>query len=176
MEYSSGQTTFEPGNGKPLAVTDTDGFSRALLAAMVAFRNGEFDVRMPPDLTGVNGKIADAFNDIVSVSERRARETARVTHAVGKEGKLKQRMTVLGVTGGWADEVTAINTLIDDFVWPTTEVTRAVGAVAKGDLTQSMAWRAKSAPRGSLGDRRRSRACPACGRSSPSRSTRWPAT
>jgi HAMP domain-containing protein/CheY-like chemotaxis protein/signal transduction histidine kinase len=139
MEYSNSQTTFEPGNGVPLALADADAFSRALLSAMVAFRDGEFAVRMPADLTGVNGKIADAFNDIVAVSARRARETARVTHAVGKEGKLKQRMTVLGVTGGWADEVTAINTLIDDFVWPTTEVTRAVGAVAKGDLTQSMA-------------------------------------
>jgi hypothetical protein len=29
--------------------------------------------------------------------------------------------------------------LIDDLVWPTTEVTRAVGAVAKGDLGQAMA-------------------------------------
>src|SRR5437762_76034 len=94
---------------------------------------------MPNDLTGVSGKIADAFNDIALVSERRAHETARVTIAVGKEGKLKQRMTVAGLTGGWADEVAALNTLIDDLVWPTTEVTRAVGAVAKGDLSQAMA-------------------------------------
>ena len=57
----------------------------------------------------------------------------------GKEGKLKQRMTVPGVVGGWSDEVAAINMLIDDLVWPTTEVTRAVGAVAKGDLAQAMA-------------------------------------
>ena len=35
--------------------------------------------------------------------------------------------------------VTALNTLIDDLVWPTTEVTRAIGAVAKGDLSQTMA-------------------------------------
>jgi HAMP domain-containing protein len=41
--------------------------------------------------------------------------------------------------GGWADEVAAVNMLIDDLVWPTTEVTRAIGAVAKGDLGQSMA-------------------------------------
>ncbi len=61
----------------------------------------------PPDLTGVDGKIADAFNDIAAVSDRRARETARVSRAVGKEGKLKQRMTVPGVVGGWADEVAA---------------------------------------------------------------------
>ncbi|MGD9765405.1 MAG: HAMP domain-containing protein [Candidatus Binatia bacterium] len=48
-------------------------------------------------------------------------------------------MNVPGVTGGWSDEVAALNTLIDDLVWPTTEVTRAIGAVAKGDLTQAMA-------------------------------------
>src|SRR5262245_9891466 len=35
--------------------------------------------------------------------------------------------------------VAAINMLIDDLVWPTTDVTRAVGAVAKSDLGQSMA-------------------------------------
>src|SRR5207237_7477644 len=59
---------------------------------------------------------------------------------------LKQRMRVAGLTGGWASEVDAINTLIDDLVWPTTEVTRAVGAVAKGDLTQSMALEVDGRP------------------------------
>src|SRR6476646_9778597 len=117
----------------------SDTFGRALLAAMLAYRDGNFTVRMPSDLVGVNGKIADAFNDIANMNERRARETARVSRVVGKEGKLKQRMNVPGVVGGWAEEVAAINMLIDDLVWPTTEVTRAVGAVAKGDLGQSMA-------------------------------------
>ena len=51
-----------------------------------------------------------------------------------------------GAIGGWADEVAAINTLIDDLVWPTTEVTRAVGAVAKGDLGQSMALEVDGRP------------------------------
>src|SRR4029079_4590466 len=90
-------------------------------------------------LVGLEGKIADAFNDVIAVSESLARETARVSRSVGKEGKLKQRMVVPGALGGWADEVAAINTLIDDLVWPTTEVTRAIGAVAQGDLAQSMA-------------------------------------
>src|SRR5206468_3036577 len=109
-------------------------------------KQGDFSVRMPNDLTGVNGKIADAFNDIALVSERRAHETARVTTAVGKEGKLRQRMTLAGLTGGWADEVAALNTLIDDLIWPTTEVTRAVGAVAKGDLSQAMALEVDGRP------------------------------
>ena len=121
-------------------------FPASLLTAMLAFRDGEFGVRLPSDLIGVDGKIADAFNDIVAVSERRARETARVSRSVGKEGKLKQRMSVPGAAGGWADEVAAINLLIDDLVWPTTEVTRAVGAVAKGDLGQSMALEVDGRP------------------------------
>src|SRR5215831_15570699 len=114
-------------------------FSDSLLMAMLSFRDGDFSVRMPPNLVGLEGKIADAFNDIVTFSDRRARETVRVSKLVGKEGKLKQRMNVPEGVGGWADEVSAINTLIDDLAWPTTEVTRAIGAVAKGDLGQSMA-------------------------------------
>src|SRR5215211_4341403 len=128
------------------APVDSDQFSRALLSAMLSFRAGDFAARMPADLLGVEGKIADAFNDVVALSERRARETARVSRAVGKEGKLRQRMTVPGVVGGWSSEVEAINTLIDDLVWPTTEVTRAVGAVAKGDLGQSMALEVDGRP------------------------------
>ncbi|HEY1816038.1 MAG TPA: response regulator [Kofleriaceae bacterium] len=103
------------------------------------FRDGDFSARMPSDLTGIDGKIADVVNDLLAVSERRSAETARVCRVVGKEGKLKERMRVPGAGGGWADEVAALNTLIDDLVWPTTEVTRAVGAVAKGDLGQAMA-------------------------------------
>src|SRR5213593_4563639 len=121
-------------------------FSNQLLLAMLSFRDGNFAVRLPPDLTGLEGKIADAFNDIVSVSQRRARETARISKAVGKQGKLKERMIVPGALGGWADEVIEVNRLIDDLVWPTTEVTRAVGAVAKGDLGQSMALEVDGRP------------------------------
>src|SRR5438093_315957 len=142
--------TLDPDDRSPsrssTPVPEPDPFSRQLLAAMLAFRNGNFAARLPSDLTGVSGKIADAFNGIMAVSERRARETARVSRSVGQEGKLKQRMSVPGATGGWADEVAAINMLIDDLVWPTTEVTRAVGAVAKGDLTQSMALEVDGRP------------------------------
>ena len=49
-----------------------------------------------------------------------------MSRTVGKEGKLKQRMVVPGAVGGWADEVAAINLLIDDLVWPTAEVKHLV--------------------------------------------------
>ena len=67
-----------------------------------------------------------------------AKEVTRLSVTVGKEGRLKQRMSVPGAVGGWAAKVDSLNTLIDDLVRPTTEVARTIGAVAKGDLGQSM--------------------------------------
>src|SRR6202035_3756158 len=146
MDRTTSSARFDSNPSTASQAFDDPAFSKQLLTAMLGLRDGDFSVRLPVDLTGVSGKIADAFNDIAAVSDRRARETARVSRAVGKEGKLKQRMTVPGAVGGWADEVAAVNMLIDDLVWPTTEVTRAVGAVAKGDLGQSMALEVDGRP------------------------------
>jgi HAMP domain-containing protein/CheY-like chemotaxis protein/signal transduction histidine kinase len=138
-EGLSGNENRSPDDATASNGAANQGFARDLLEALVRFRNGDFGSAMRSDLVGLEGKIADVFNDILSVSARRTAETARVCHVVGKEGKLKERMRVPGALGGWADETNALNTLIDDLVWPTTEVTRAVGAVAKGDLGQAMA-------------------------------------
>ena len=138
VSSSAGTSTLATINTPKMNGDSGSSFSDSLLMAMLAFRDGDFSIRMPRNLSGVEGKIADSFNEIVTFSDRRAKETVRVSLAVGKEGKLKQRMNVPEGVGGWADEVAAINLLIDDLVWPTTEVTRAIGAVAKGDLGQSM--------------------------------------
>src|SRR5205823_5395878 len=58
---------------------------------------------------------------------------------VGKEGKTAQRATLDGAGGTWASSVGAVNTLIVDLMQPTTEVARVIGAVANGDLAQTMA-------------------------------------
>ena len=109
-----------------------------LLSALLAYKNGDFAIRLPSDWTGIAGKIADGFNEVVAFNQQLTSETERVSRAVGKEGKLRQRVNFSGATGEWANKVDAINTLIDDLVWPTTEVTRTISAVAKGDLTQPM--------------------------------------
>src|SRR5438128_1944885 len=129
-----------PAAGRFLAADDASSneLIRQLLSALLAYKAGNFSVRLPSDWTGVAGKLADAFNEIADSNQRLSRETARVSRAVGKEGKLKQRLSVPGAKGGWASNVEAVNTLIDDLVWPTTEVTRTISAVAKGDLTQPM--------------------------------------
>ncbi|MEP6800927.1 MAG: hypothetical protein ABJC07_03250 [Acidobacteriota bacterium] len=38
---------------------------KQLLAALTAFQKGSFDVRLPEDWIGLDGKIADAFNAVV---------------------------------------------------------------------------------------------------------------
>ena len=117
-----------------------------LLAALHSLRDGDFSVRLPSDWTGVQGKIADAFNDIASANDRMARELERVGRVVGKEGKIRQRARFSNASGAWRTTEESINNLLNDLVWPTTEVTRTIGAVAKGDLTQTMSLEADGQP------------------------------
>src|SRR5213079_3050297 len=67
---------------------------RQILTALVAFRDGDFSVRLPADWGGIDGRIADAFNQTIAQEDRIAREISRVTMMVGKEGRLKQRVTL----------------------------------------------------------------------------------
>ncbi len=115
-------------------VLDTD----QLLAVLTAVRKGDFSVKMSLSQVGVAGKISDALNDIIELNRETTREFERVSQAVGKEGKITQRAHLHGAAGAWAASVNSVNTLIGDLVQPTSEVARVIGAVAKGDLSQSM--------------------------------------
>src|SRR5262245_23938792 len=96
----------------------------ALLSALTALKKGRTGVRLPLDWTGVAGKVADAFNEVVEQNERLAGELARLSRVVGKEGKLGQRLTVGDVGGFWQESVDCVNDLIDDLVHPTSETAR----------------------------------------------------
>ncbi len=111
---------------------------RQILKAIVAFRDGDFSARLPADWPGIDGRIAEAFNQTIGREEIISREVRRLSATVGKEGRLKQRMSLPGAMGDWAVKANSINTLIDDLVRPTVDVARTIGAVAKGDLSQSM--------------------------------------
>ena len=113
---------------------------------MIAFKKGEFNIRLPVDLDGVDGKIADVFNEVLDLSERMAEEIQRLSRVVGKEGKISQRANIGEVTGAWADKVDAVNALISDLVHPISETSRVIGAVAKGDLSQAMALEVEGRP------------------------------
>jgi signal transduction histidine kinase/HAMP domain-containing protein/DNA-binding response OmpR family regulator len=109
-----------------------------LLAALRAFRRGDFSVRMPRGLTGVSGELAEAFNDVVELNDRMTREFERLGDTVGRQGKISHRAKLPGAQGSWSFAVDAVNTLITDMIHPTAEMARVIGAVAKGDLSQTM--------------------------------------
>src|SRR5262245_61542644 len=109
-----------------------------LLSALQAMRVGDFSVRMPGNEVGLMGKIADTFNEIVAANQRMAQQLERVGHVVGREGKTRQRVKFGLSHGAWGEMEGSVNTLIDDLLWPTTEVTRAISAVAQGDLLQTV--------------------------------------
>src|SRR6202007_25497 len=72
-------------NGKPDP-------SQELLQALQAMRSGDFSVRMTGDHLGIEGKIADTFNEIVAANQRMAQQLERVGQVVGREGKTRQRV------------------------------------------------------------------------------------
>jgi HAMP domain-containing protein/CheY-like chemotaxis protein len=125
----------------------SDGLDPAvLLAALMAVRNGDFTVRLPVSWAGIDGRIADTFNDIVDMQERFAGELERVSLVVGHEGKISQRASLPRASGAWASQVSSLNELISDLVRPTSEMARVVGLVARGDLTQTMSLEVEGRP------------------------------
>ncbi len=117
-----------------------------LLETLVKFRDGDFSVRLPVGRTGLAGKIADTLNDIFKLNGRMAHELTHINKAVGKDGKINQRASMGEASGGWSECIESVNGLIGDLVQPSTEVARVIGAVAKGDLSQTMAVEADGRP------------------------------
>ena len=119
---------------------------KLLLKALRQLSKGDFDVRLPLDETGIAGEINEAFNAIAELNLGLADEISRISDVVGKEGKINQRATLGNATGSYAECINSVNALVGDLVRPTTEVARVIGAVAKGDLSQSMALEIEGGP------------------------------
>ena len=109
-----------------------------ILAALRALKRGDFNVRMRDDLVGVEGQIAETFNEIVAMVTSIETEARDVCVSVGKEGVANRRMRRLGTTGAWGEYIGAVNDVIDDLSGHTNNIARVVSAVAKGDLDQTM--------------------------------------
>src|SRR3984893_7071161 len=110
----------------------------ALLHALQAMKSGDFSVRLPSDGVDIEGKIADTFNEIIAANQRMSKQLERVGQVVGREGKTRQRVKFGLASGAWGEMETSVNTLIDDLLWPTTQVTRAITVVARGELLETV--------------------------------------
>src|SRR6266404_3522360 len=116
-----------------------------LLNALVAFKNGDFSVRLPADRTGVSGKVYDVLNEIFEQNEQMAQEFARISNTVGKEGKITQRagsiakgdltqkmaLEVEGrsLKGEFLHTARVVNTMVDQLNSFASEVTRVAKEV-----------------------------------------------
>ncbi|MBY0560176.1 HAMP domain-containing protein [Hyphomicrobium sp.] len=109
-----------------------------MLQTLQAVKAGDFSVRMRGDWEGLPGKIADTVNDIIITNQRMANQLQRVGQVVGKEGLTNERVRLGLAHGAWGDMEQSVNSLIDDLLQPTTEVTRTIEAVAQGNLLQPM--------------------------------------
>src|SRR6267154_2401690 len=101
----------------------------AILAGLQTMRDGDFSARLPGVWTGVGGKIADTFNEIVIANQRMAQELRRVGHVVGKEGKTKERVRSYQRRGEWGEMEVSLNALIQQLSVFTAEVTRVAREV-----------------------------------------------
>jgi len=103
----------------------------SLLNALHEMRSGNFKVRLPTHGPGIGGRIAETFNEICATNQSIAQQLEKVGTVVGKEGRTRQRVKFGLSLGAWGEMESSVNTLIDDLLWPTAEVTRAVAAVAQ---------------------------------------------
>ena len=66
-------------NGNGRAHESAEIRNEMLLAAMVAFRDGDFSVRLPAHWPGADARIAEAFNQAISYTERMSSEINRLS-------------------------------------------------------------------------------------------------
>ena len=104
---------------------------KVILRTLQTMSDGNFSARMPGSWTGISGKIADTFNDIAAANEHIANELKRVGQVVGKEGKTRERARFRAHRGAWGEMEVSVNTLVEDLLRPTAEVTGAIAAVAR---------------------------------------------
>jgi HAMP domain-containing protein/CheY-like chemotaxis protein len=122
-----------------------DHTKRLLLNALRAMARGDFTVKLPTTADGIDGDIAEAFNEVVGMNARVLKEMERISTVVGFDGRLGQRAE-LQAPGGYGDKLLAVNRLIDDLTHPIAETSRVLGAVARGDLSQQMALEVDGRP------------------------------
>src|SRR6266853_1155167 len=132
---------------------------RDILRVLTAFRKGDFSARLAFEGTGLDGKIADALNQVIELNEKMVREflrTARVVNTmvgrlnafaseatrvareVGSEGKLGGQAVVQGVAGTWKDLTESFNSMASNLTNQVRGIAKVVTAVANGDLQQKI--------------------------------------
>ena len=122
----------------PLLLLDSPN-AYELLRVLSEVRNGNFMVRMPIDGIGMNGKIYDTLNHIISLNETLVQQLSLARNTIGIQGQLNHRVELPGTaSGSWKAGVDSLNSLISDLLQPTIEMAHVISSVSKGNLSQEM--------------------------------------
>jgi len=70
-------------NGNSVATEPMPPALGLVLESLQTMRDGDFSVRLPGSWTGLEGKIADTFNEIVAANQQMAQELKRVGQGGG---------------------------------------------------------------------------------------------
>jgi hypothetical protein len=84
--------------------------AKQLLDGLLALKKGDFSVRMPSHLIGIDGKIADCFNEVSELNQRMADELKRIRSVVGKEASSRSERTSATCAGPGTRRSTASTT------------------------------------------------------------------
>src|SRR3569833_288211 len=92
-----------------------------LLAGLRAVNAGDFTVRLTANGDPLMADIIDVFNSVTQKQGRLVEEISRVSTSVGREGKMRDRVSLQSAGGQWSQAVESVNSLITDLVQPTSE-------------------------------------------------------
>jgi hypothetical protein len=73
-----------------------------ILAALSAARDGDFSPRLRTRRRDLIGELQVRTNELLDVNARMARELARVSRVIGREGRMMERASLGPVPGAWA--------------------------------------------------------------------------
>ena len=110
-----------------------------LLTAMRSLHGGDFRRRVVVAGDDEVAEICALFNEIADRNQSFMAELNRVGSAVGRDGRLGERLAPVPGEGDWRTAVAAANTLMDNLTRPLIETSRVVEAVAHGDLSHDAA-------------------------------------
>ncbi|HLU65816.1 MAG TPA: HAMP domain-containing protein, partial [Kofleriaceae bacterium] len=119
---------------------------RDILAGLRALKRGEFSVRLPDSLEGVDGQICETFNEVAQLAESLERELAELRTGVGHEGRTRLRLKRGGRGGGWRNATDAVNDLLDDVIAKGDDVASVLEAIGRGDFSKSIAEEGAETP------------------------------
>ena len=111
---------------------------KELLRVLSQVKNGKLSARMTINQAGISGRICELINDIIDMNERFMSEICTAEKIIGKRGNLSKRVHLPDAKGEWAVGVNALNNLITDLTYPTTEIAGMITSIAKGDLSNQI--------------------------------------